>query len=246
MKRPLIGVIPLFDEERDSIWMLPGYMEALRMAGAIPLILPLQMTPEEFEQLKELLDGYLLTGGQDVSPELYKEEKRPLCGKACEARDTLEAMVYSHAVSADQPVLAICRGIQLMNALEGGTLYQDLPAEHHGGTFVSHQMEAPYNRTVHAVTLSQNAPLYHLLGMETLWVNSYHHQGVNQKADTLSVMAVSQDGLIEGLYRKDKRFIWGIQWHPEFIYKEDENQSKIVKEFVRACKNEKSSCNNLP
>jgi len=246
MKRPLIGVIPLFDEEKDSIWMLPGYMEALRMAGAIPLILPLQMTMEEFGQLKELLDGYLLTGGQDVSPELYKEKKRPLCGMACEARDTLEAMVYSHAVSADQPVLAICRGIQLMNVLEGGTLYQDLPTEFHGEPSVSHQMEPPYNRTVHAVTLSKDAPLFRLLGTETLLVNSYHHQGVRQKAAALSVMAVSQDGLVEGLYRKDKRFIWGIQWHPEFIYKEDKNQRKIVKEFVRACENEKSNCDDLP
>lgn len=246
MKRPLIGVIPLFDEEKDSIWMLPGYMEALRMAGAIPLILPLQMTHEEFGQIKELLDGYLLTGGQDVSPDLYKEEKRPFCGEACEARDTLEAMVYSYAVKADKPVLAICRGIQLMNVLEGGTLYQDLLTEFCKEPLVSHQMEPPYNRTVHAVTLAQDAPLFRLLEKDTLFVNSYHHQAVKKKADALSVMAVSQDGLIEGLYRKDKRFIWGLQWHPEFIYKEDENQRKIVKEFVRACENEKSNCDDLP
>ena len=246
MKKPIVGVIPLFDEERDSIWMLPGYMEVLQLLGAVPIILPLHMDKEDFLRVSEMVSGYLFTGGHDVSPSVYGEKQHAGCGAVCTDRDSLEAMIYQYALEADKPVLAICRGIQLINALEGGSLYQDLPTEFTGTHIVEHHMEPPYDRTVHKVSIIKDSPLYQILLKDTLAVNSYHHQAVNRKADKLSVMAVSEDGLIEGLYRPDKRFIWGVQWHPEFIYQKDEDQRKIVKEFVRACEYEESHCNDLP
>lgn len=226
--------------------MLPGYMDVLQMSGAVPIILPLHMSEEDFLQVSKMVSGYLFTGGHDVSPSVYGEKRHAGCGAACAARDSLEAMIYQSALENDMPVLAVCRGIQLINALEGGSLYQDIPTEFTGTCDVEHHMESPYNRTVHNVSIVKDSPLYRLLLKDTLAVNSYHHQAVNRKADSLSVMAVSEDGLIEGLYRADKRFVWGIQWHPEFIYQEDEDQRKIVKEFVRACEYEEGRCNNLP
>lgn len=240
-KKPVIGVIPLFDEEKDSIWMVPGYMEGIREAGGIPVILPLTGDEADFLQLDEGIDGYLFTGGHDVSPEIYGAEKSPLCGALCPEREQIEKYYYDRAVAFNKPVFGICRGIQLINALEGGTLYQDLPAEYAGtnsdGEKTEHHMSAPYDRTIHKVTLVKDSPLFALLGCEELPVNSYHHQAVKELAPGLKSMAVSEDGLIEAIYRPDRKFIWAVQWHPEFIYKKDETCAMLFRKFVEACSN---------
>ena len=93
MRKPRIGITPLWDEEKKSIWMLPGYMDSIREAGGIPLILPLHMTEEEFVEVRDDFDGFLFTGGQDISPALYGEKKKACCGPVCEAKDTLETMI---------------------------------------------------------------------------------------------------------------------------------------------------------
>ena len=94
MRKPKIGVMPLWDEEKESIWMLPGYMDSVKEAGGIPVILPLHLKEEEFEEIAGDFDGFLFTGGQDISPSLYGEETRPVCGPVCSARDELETMVF--------------------------------------------------------------------------------------------------------------------------------------------------------
>lgn len=101
--------------------------------------------------------------------------------------------------------------------------------------YLRHHMEPPYDRTVHSVLIEKNSPLYNLLKKENISVNSYHHQGVKEIGEKLKVMAISEDGLVEGLYRPDRKFIWGIQWHPEFIYRKDFDQFKILEAFVSAC-----------
>lgn len=233
--RPLIGVIPLYDDERDSIWMVPGYLEGLREAGAIPLILPLNLDKEEFNDIKEKFSGFLLTGGHDVSPELYGEQKEDVCGRCSPERDRLESMVFLYALHKDIPVLGICRGIQLINALMGGTLYQDLPSRFQGKVNIEHHMAAPYNRHVHHLDILRNTPLYGVLKKEDIGVNSYHHQGIRDVGQGLEVMAYSEDGLAEAVYVPNRRFIWGIQWHPEFMYQTDHNQQQIFRAFVDSC-----------
>ncbi len=232
MKRPIAGVMPLWDDEKESIWMLPGYLDGLREAGAIPLILPLTAEEEELERLMVLCDGFLLTGGHDVSPEVYGEE--PLEGliSSCGARDRMETVVLKKAIEADMPVLGICRGIQFVNAALGGTLYQDLPLQHPSET--EHHQTAPYDIPVHEVSLVRNTPLHCLLGVERLPVNSYHHQAVKDLAPGLEVMAVSPDGLTEALYMPGKSFLWAVQWHPEFSFRKDENSRKIFRAFAEA------------
>ena len=145
--KPVIGVIPLWDDERESLWMLPGYFDGIRAAGGLPFMLPLTTVKEELAQLFELCDGLLLTGGHDVSPQLYGEEP-----------------------------------------------------------------------------------------IEELGVNSYHHQAVKALAPGLEVMAEAEDGLIEAVRAVDKRYIWVVQWHPEFSYKTDINSLKILQSFVDAAK----------
>lgn len=232
MKKPVIGVVPLVDKERESLWMLPGYLEGLEAAGALPVILPLTEDRQALVQLMEGLDGLLLTGGQDVAPALYGEEPLPQCGETCPRRDGMEQVLLELALAQDKPVLGICRGIQFLNAALGGTLYQDLPTQRPSD--LSHVMTPPYDQPVHGVELVPGSPLEELLGCRTLEVNSYHHQGVKELAPGLEVMARATDGLTEGVWMPEKRFVWAVQWHPEFSWKNQEASRRIFAALVQA------------
>jgi putative glutamine amidotransferase len=196
------------------------------------MMLPLTAEKDELDYFLETCDGFLLTGGQDVSPALYGEEAVPQCGEICPARDVMDEYILREAVERDKPVLGICRGHQLMNAVYGGTLYQDLPTQN--PSEVMHCMTAPYDRGAHMVSVCEQSPLMDLLGKSECSVNSYHHQAIKTLAPVLSPMAVSPDGLIEAIYMPGKRFVWGVQWHPEFSYRNSPESVAIIQAFLRA------------
>ena len=231
--KPIIGVMPLWDDNKESIWMLPGYMDGIKEAGGLPIIFPMITDEEEIKQLCDMCTGFLFTGGHDVSTELYREEPIPGMVDSCRTRDEMELKVLDIAVKQDKAVLGICRGIQFINAALGGSLYQDLPSQRPSA--VEHHMTAPYDRTAHRVRISKESPLYEFLGKEELGVNSYHHQAIKDLSPLLIEMAVSEDGLTEAVYMPGKKYIWALQWHPEFSYKVDENSRKIFKSFVDSC-----------
>lgn len=230
--KPVVGLIPLVDEGRESLWMLPGYMDGVRAAGGLPVMLPLTDGEEDLRQLVEQCDGFLFTGGHDVSPALYGEEKLPVCGACSPERDRMEARLLELAMEADRPILGICRGIQLINAALGGTLWQDLPSQHPSG--VEHHQRPPYDAPAHAVNLCPGAPLAELLGADRLRVNSYHHQAVRTLAAPLKVMATAPDGLVEAAWCPERSFLWAVQWHPEFAWRGDP-AARIFQAFVSAC-----------
>lgn len=232
--RPLIGIVPLVDEKKDSLWMVPGYMNGVTRAGGIPVMLPLTSDSSVISRLLDEVQGILLTGGHDVDPRIYGEEPVPECGPKCLERDSMEKELLDQALKKDMPVLGICRGIQFLNAYLGGTLYQDLPSQFDSS--VEHHMSPPYDVPVHSVSINEDSGLYKVLKTDKLEVNSYHHQAIKDKAESLKVMAVSEDGLIEAVEMPDRRFVWAVQWHPEFNYLKDENSLKIFEEFVRQCK----------
>ncbi|MBQ7434001.1 MAG: gamma-glutamyl-gamma-aminobutyrate hydrolase family protein [Lachnospiraceae bacterium] len=227
----IVGIMPLWDDEKDSIWMLPGYLEGIKHAGGIPIIFPLSTEEQELEQLIEMCDGFLFTGGHDVSPRIYNEDPME-CVDSCEVRDKMEMIVLKKAMDADKPILGICRGIQFINAALGGTLYQDIPKQ--CPSSIEHHQSPPYDIPVHDVSIVNNSPLQKCLRVSRLSVNSYHHQAVKAVAPELSVMAVSSDGIVEALYRENSRFLWAVQWHPEFSYKTDANSRKILEAFINA------------
>ena len=119
--RPIVGVLPLWDIDRSSLWMLSGYMEGIRLAGGTPIILPFDLEDSEVERLVSLCDGLLFTGGQDVHPSVYGEEDSTGKLISCPKRDILEVKVLKAALEADKAVFGICRGLQLFNAALGGT-----------------------------------------------------------------------------------------------------------------------------
>lgn len=233
MKKKLIAVVPLWDDEKNSIWMLPGYMDALRDVGAIPVILPLHSNEEDVLAVFELCDGLLITGGHDVSPDLYGQKTDEHCDVTCEARDAMEIALYKAALKTDKAVLGICRGIQIINVLQGGTLYQDLPAEYESS--VEHNMKPPYTEAAHDVDIMENTALAALLGVRRMGVNSCHHQAVKEIGNQLEVMAVSEDGIIEALRHTGQRFVWAVQWHPEFSFYVDSFSRKLFEAFVDGC-----------
>ena len=233
--KTIIGLIPLYDDERDSYWMLPGYMRMLEMFGAVPVMLPLTEDKEELDECIALCDGFLLTGGHDVDPMVYGKRKESFCGEVCELRDRMECYLLDVAMKKDIPVLGICRGIQLINARLGGDLYQDISLEY--GTAVNHHMEPPYDRTAHRIKVLPGSLLADIMGEGYHEVNSYHHQAVRRQAESVDVMAFSEDGLIEAISVKEKKFIVGVQWHPEFVYKNSKDSRLLIQAFVNACKN---------
>lgn len=232
--KPIVGIMPLWDEERDSIWMLPGYMDGISQAGATPIIFPFSNDGEELSRLVELCDGILFTGGHDVTPALYHEAPMEGLVSCVEKRDSMEGLVLKIAMQADKPILGICRGIQFINAALGGTLYQDLPTQHPSG--IEHHQQPPYETPVHEVVLTHGAPLSNCLQTERIQVNSYHHQAVKELAPQLRAMAASPDGLVEAVYMPTQKFLWAVQWHPEFSYKTDVNSRKIFEAFIHAMK----------
>lgn len=229
MKKPVIGVLPLYDREKDSYWMLPAYFKGLEAAGALPVMLPLDGA-EDCEALLNFCDGLLFTGGQDVAPALYGEELLPVCKEICPARDLLDASMLQAAMRRKTPILGICRGLQLINAALGGKLWQDLPSQRPTGR--NHRMERPYDRAEHPVALS--GPMAELYGSDELGVNSCHHQGIKTLAPGLRPMAVAEDGLIEAFYHPEQPFLWAVQWHPEFFDPALGPGAAIFRAFVKA------------
>lgn len=231
--KPTIGIVPLVDKQRESYWMLPGYMKGIELAGGIPIMLPLTEDEEIIDSLVEILDGFLFSGGQDINPELYRETNKK-CKELCTHRDVMEQLLFKKVIEKDKPAYGICRGLQLFNVCLGGSLFQDIPTELCSD--IEHSQNPPYDQAAHSVRIDKNTLLYEIVNEEELDVNSYHHQGIKEVASSLKVMAVASDGLVEAVCMPEKRFIMATQWHPEFSYQKDKSSLKIFEAFVNECK----------
>ncbi|MCP1144397.1 gamma-glutamyl-gamma-aminobutyrate hydrolase family protein [Lysinibacillus endophyticus] len=234
MKKPMIGVLPLYDSEKESYWMLPGYMKGIEDAGGIPIMLPLTTDEEIILRLAESFDGFLFTGGQDINPALYGEEKEELCGELCSERDMMETILFKRVLELDKPAFGICRGLQVFNVLLGGTLYQDIPTQV-SQSQIQHKQNPPYTEPIHSVYIREGSMLHKILQIDSMKVNSYHHQGIKTISEQLVPMATADDGLIEAVSMPNKKFVLAVQWHPEFNYKLDDNNFRLFLEFIRAC-----------
>lgn len=231
--RPIIGITPLYNNETKDFWMYTGYLDAVAQAGGIPIVLPLTEDIEIIHKLIETCDGFLFTGGDDINPIMYDYKRRELCAAQMPIRDRFEKLLFESLESTTKPILGICRGMQFLNVICGGTLYGDLPTQF--GTEVSHRMEKPYDRPCHEISIYTQSPLYKLLGKKEISVNSCHHQGIYELSPTFDPMAFSKDGLIEAIYMPGMRFMEGYQWHPE-MDPENPVSKKIMASFIKACK----------
>lgn len=203
------------------------YIESLARAGAGMRWVELN-DPEQAVQDALTCDGLLLPGGGDMDPKFYGQERIPACGEPNLLRDAAEPLLLRAFLAADKPVLGICRGIQVMNAVLGGDLYQDIkPFEHlpHNGHWAK----------VHTVTVRRGTLLSRILGQDTVLVNSQHHQAVDRVAPGFTLAALSEDGIVEAIEKPDAGFCLGVQWHPEWLSDADPAMQGLFDAFVNAC-----------
>lgn len=231
--KPLIAVCPLANEKRQLQLMQPGYLKGIELAGGASVVLPLTDDVQVLESILERCAGVLIPGGHDVEPARYGQQLLPECGELSPARDGLEDWIIGWALEWDVPVLGICRGAQMLNVHLGGTLYQDLPSQRPES--LNHSQQPPYEQLVHTVTVRDESMLARFTGAGTLQVNSLHHQAIWQVAPGLEVDAVSEDGIVEAVHMPGKRFVLGVQWHPEYCCQFQKESMDIFHGFLGAC-----------
>lgn len=232
-QKPKIGVMPLYESDKEACKMLDVYMAAVIRAGGVPFVFPLTCDETVLNPLLEIADGLLFTGGQDVEPERYGEKRQPWCGETLSRRDDMETILFQRGLELKKPMFSTCRGFQLFNTLNGGTLYQGLPEEHPSD--IGHNQKSPYDQPVHSAKVVPDTPLAKITEKDVLEVNSFHHQAVHDLSDRFRPMAISPDGLIEAIYMPDQVFVMGVQWHPEWMIENDESSRRLFCAFIESC-----------
>lgn len=220
--KPLIGITPQYEIERERAWIRSSYTGAVIRAGGIPVILDQYPDGKEtIEALLPRLDGILFTGGVDLNPKLYGEEIDPKCGEIADVRDAFEQKLMEVVEQYDIPVFGICRGIQSLNVLCGGSLHQHID---------NHQSVR------HDVEITEGTRLHAIIGKTKINANSFHHQCVKVSAPGLIVTAHAGDGTIEAIERPGERFFVGVQWHPELLSAEEGDHHALFCAFIGAAR----------
>ncbi|MEP7200877.1 MAG: gamma-glutamyl-gamma-aminobutyrate hydrolase family protein [Chloroflexota bacterium] len=245
MSRPLIG-IPMHSNvnesgssdhaERRGLVFLggPNYINALELNGGAAVFIPLQLGDESLRDIYQQLDGLLLAGGEDLHPNEYGEEVESYCGHIDVMRDASELALARWALADQKPILAICRGAQVLNVAAGGSLYQDIESQHPDPIAHRWNREAMADRW-HPVVVEPQSRLAHAFGATELLVNSAHHQALKAVPGHLRVTARASDQIVEAVEGTDEAFVLGVQFHPERMLEQEARAHGIFKDFVRAC-----------
>ena len=210
------------------------YADAVRKAGGNPVFLPKLKSQDDAIDNIDKVDVVIVTGGDDINPELYGEEPNPNLEDINPPRDESDIYLIKACLEKDKPTLGTCRGMQLTNILSGGALYQDIISQR--PTEIAHRDPNREIYVKHEVTISEGNILSEV--METsgeIEINSWHHQAIKDLGENLSVLATAPDGTIEAIARSDKTFFLGVQWHPEELIVNDNNQEalKLYQNFFK-------------
>lgn len=236
MKKPIIGISGCIMLEEggpfpgyELAYLNDGYVQSVLLGGGIPVILPVNEDPEVIEAQLCLVDGLIVSGGQDVDPVFYGEDPQWKLGGIYPKRDRFDEILIRKAMEKKIPLLGICRGMQLLNVIHGGSLYQDLSYYEKG--YVKHVQDQFPESPTHFIEIKEGSWVSRSLGLEKR-VNSYHHQGIKSVGDGLVATAVAKDGVIEAIEYEGDTFAVGIQWHPEMMSCDHRDMANLFKEFI--------------
>jgi putative glutamine amidotransferase len=234
---PLVGITTSITvgQTPERAYVNSAYLHAVQQAGGVPVLLPPQLSKASLERLVRGLDALLLTGGGDVDPATFGEAPHPTLYEVAPARDALETQATLIALEKKMPLLAICRGIQVLNVALGGSLHQDVATE--PGTEIQHSQKEAREQTTHRVTVTPRSRLGRVLGAEDLEVNSFHHQVIKSLGRGLVPVAWAPDKLVEGVeLDDDSQFVLGVQWHPEHLVGSSEPARRLFSALVTAAR----------
>lgn len=240
--RPVIGIptqtlhaIEGIPPNLPPSWVMnQRYYLAAVAAGGVPWMIPLLEDLATLREIYDRLDGVLLAGGVDMDPATYGEEKSPLCGVIDPPRDAVEMQLARWALEDGKPLFGICRGLQVLNVVQGGSLFQDVTAE--CDTAIKHDYVPvdgwARSHLAHEVAVTDGTRVHNALGSSRVMVNSMHHQGIDRLGQGLRVSAIAPDGLIEAIEAPDHPFMVAVQWHPEAM--QGEHASRLLAPFIMA------------
>ena len=227
---PIIGITMHPSEGRQQI--NDAYIDSIIQAGGIPLCIPI--IQHGINEVLSKVDGLLLIGGYDVNPKYFDEDPHPKIGRIETDRDESDFALLQQALTLNMPVLAICRGIQVLNVQLGGSLYQDIPSQVDGA--IQHTQNSARKEKVHHIEVLEDTKLHSIVG-EHIMTNSFHHQSVKELGEGLIISAKTNDGIVEAIEHPNYTFCLGVQWHPEELAIHGDSPSKkLFEAFVTACK----------
>ena len=228
--KPRIGIIVcgLYDNRQ---FVTNAYIQSVRYAGGLPFLLPLIKSSSVIEEYVALCDGFLFCGGADITPLLFGQEPVNGIGETNIRLDIFQIRFMKKALASGKPILAICRGMQILNVACGGTIYQDISLKSHD---TLNHMQYSTSRTdiSHKVTVKSGTALHQITG-KVLYTNSFHHQAIEKLGLGLIASAQTSDHIIEAVEMPSRSFVMGIQWHPEAMFQTSEKMRQLFRQFIK-------------
>lgn len=241
MTKPIIGVTAGEIHDRDHPWtplayaQSRTYTDSVIAAGGVPVILPITDDVSILDEYYKLVDGWLFAGGNDLEPILYGEKTGVHVKDASQIRDTLEVYLMKKALADNKPILGICRGMQLMNVLREGTLYQHIPADiPNAQNHRRSSEERDIEQFAHFLKIDPQSRFAELVGAELLPSNTHHHQAIKKLGDGFAEIAWAEDGIIEAIEDSSMPFLLGVQSHPESMLRVEPRWLKLFQALVSA------------
>lgn len=239
MSLPLIGIMswksaPFGPLARYTYDLGENYIRAVQAAGGLPVAIPPLLKEDELRELFARLDGLLLSGGGDIDPAIFNQTRHRFTSGISDERDRTELALTRWALEENKPVLAICRGIQVVNVATGGTLIQDIPAQVSKAVCHRYSDDTPRDFIAHTVRVEAGGRLASILGATEIPVNSWHHQSCDAPGRGIVYTAWSPDGVVEGAEAPDRHFAVCVQWHPEEMFHNRADMFALFRALVEA------------
>jgi len=237
MDRPIIGILPQYDRRFDKEFIGDDYVKAVEESGGQVKLLHITEDDAEMDAQVAACNGFLIPGGRDIHPELYGAAYAPYTAPVQRFRDVYTLAMIGKIRAADKPLLGICYGLQAINVAYGGTLIQDIRIE---CPFIN----TPHDRklglskesAIHDVTLVPGSPIHNVIERDYTGAHGFHHQAIKTVGEGLTVMGRSADRLVEAVYDPERKYVWGVMWHPESDFGYREDSKRVFRYFIEQCR----------